>query len=93
MRLPSAGYAPVKEECLSRLIFFGEHSLRRPLTEYIEHFHRERIIRGKGTSFCFPNHADRSKAAAGELWNAKNDSVVLDTTRPELHEYRLGLLF
>ena len=26
----------VKEECLSRLIFFGENSLRRALTQYID---------------------------------------------------------
>ena len=37
----------VKEECLSRLIFFGENSLRRALTRYIEHYHRERNHQGK----------------------------------------------
>ena len=76
------------------LIFFGEHSLRRALAEYIDHFHQNGIIRTKGTSFCFQHHADRSIAAAGELCNAKNDSVAYcDTTRPEQHEYWLGLLF
>ena len=44
----------VKEECLSRLIFFGEHSLRRALTEYIDHFHRERTHQGKGNKLLFP---------------------------------------
>ena len=44
----------VKEECLSRLIFFGEHSLRRALTEYIDHFHRERNHQGKGNRLLFP---------------------------------------
>jgi hypothetical protein len=35
-----------------------------------------------------------SNAAAGELCNAKSDSVAYcDTTRPEQHEYWLGLLF
>ena len=28
----------VKEECLSRLILFGEASLRRALNEYVAHF-------------------------------------------------------
>jgi hypothetical protein len=33
-------------------------------------------------------------AAGGEVCNAKNDSVAYcDTTRPEQHEYWLGLLF
>ena len=37
---------------------------------------------------------NRSNAAAGELCNAKNDSSGLrNTTRPEQHEYWLGLLF
>ncbi len=32
----------VKEECLSRLILFGESSLRRALQQYIVHYHEER---------------------------------------------------
>ncbi len=32
----------VKEECLSRLVLFGEASLRHTLTQYGEHFHHER---------------------------------------------------
>jgi hypothetical protein len=31
-----------RQECLSKLILFGEASLRRALTEYIEHHHFER---------------------------------------------------
>src|SRR5499426_503855 len=32
----------VREECLSRLILFGERSLRRALSEFIAHYHSER---------------------------------------------------
>ena len=32
----------VKEECLSRVILFGEASLRHALYEYVEHYHHER---------------------------------------------------
>ena len=32
----------VKEECLSKVILFGERSLRRALSEYVEHYHAER---------------------------------------------------
>jgi len=32
----------VKEECPSKVILFGERSLRRALSEYVEHFHAER---------------------------------------------------
>jgi transposase InsO family protein len=45
----------VKEECLSKLILFGEASLRRALTEFIEHFHRERNHQGKGNLLLFPH--------------------------------------
>lgn len=44
----------VKEECLSQLILFGENSLRRALTQYIEHYHRERNHQGKANELLFP---------------------------------------
>src|SRR5260370_1186705 len=34
----------VKEECLSRLILFGESSLRRALQQYIVHYHDAKTI-------------------------------------------------
>jgi len=44
----------VKEECLSRLILFGETSLRHALMQYVAHFHRERNHQGKGNVLLFP---------------------------------------
>jgi putative transposase len=44
----------VKEECLSRMILFGEASLRHVLTQYIEHYHHERNHQGKGNLRLFP---------------------------------------
>jgi putative transposase len=44
----------VKEECLSRLILFGEASLRHALTHYGAHFHHERNHQGKGNVLLFP---------------------------------------
>lgn len=38
----------VREECLSKLILFGEASLRRALNEYVIHYHAERNHQGKG---------------------------------------------
>src|SRR5262249_10851579 len=32
----------VKDECLSKVILFGERSLRRALNEYVDHYHAER---------------------------------------------------
>lgn len=48
----------VKEECLSKVILFGERSLRRALSEYVEHFHAERNHQGKGNILLFPRETD-----------------------------------
>jgi transposase len=56
----------VKEECLSKLILFGEASLRRTLREYLVHYNVERNHQGKGNVLLFPaatkamNHGDGS---------------------------------
>ncbi len=44
----------VKEECLSKVVLFGERSLRRALSEYVEHYHVERNHQGKGNVLLFP---------------------------------------
>src|SRR5437868_3686768 len=44
----------VKEECLARLILFGEATLCRTLNEYIEHYHHERNHQGKAKILLFP---------------------------------------
>ena len=44
----------VKEECLSRLILFGEASLQHVLTQYVEHVHHARNHQGKGNVLLFP---------------------------------------
>jgi len=38
----------IKEECLGRMILFGEASLRRALREYTAHYHAERNHQGVG---------------------------------------------
>jgi putative transposase len=48
-----------KEECLSKLVLFGEPSLRRVLTEYVAYFHSERNHQGKGNVLLFPDADDR----------------------------------
>jgi putative transposase len=44
----------VKEECLSKLILFGEGSLTRALTQFQEHYLFERNHQGKGNILLFP---------------------------------------
>src|ERR1700676_4555708 len=51
----------VKEECLSKVILFGERSLRRALSDYVDHFHAERNHQGKGNVLLFPRDTDRHR--------------------------------
>jgi putative transposase len=55
----------VKDECLSKLILFGERSLRRALSEYVSHFHSERNHQGKGNVLLFPQ--DFAKRGTGSV--------------------------
>ncbi len=50
----------VKDECLSKLILFGEASLRRALREYLVHYHQERNHQGRGNILLFPSTAERA---------------------------------
>jgi hypothetical protein len=45
----------VKQECLSKVILFGEGPLLRVLTEYSRHYHHERNHQGKGNRLLFPS--------------------------------------
>jgi putative transposase len=36
----------IKEECLDRMIPLGERHFRRAVTEFVEHYHRERNHQG-----------------------------------------------
>jgi transposase InsO family protein len=38
----------IKDECLNRMIFVGQASLRRAVCEYVEHYHEERNHQGLG---------------------------------------------
>jgi transposase InsO family protein len=53
----------LKEECLDRMIVFGEASLRRATSEFIEHYHRERNHQGVGNRLLEPDLL----SASGEI--------------------------
>src|SRR5687767_6190763 len=66
----------VKQECQSKLILFGEGSLKRALSEFVEHYHAERNHQGKGNVLLFsspekanaaPNTAASCKQRLGGL--------------------------
>jgi putative transposase len=57
----------IKEECLSKMIFFGEASLRHVLSNYVEHYHGERNHQGKGNVILFPGPENRIGESTGPI--------------------------
>ncbi len=50
----------IKEECLSRMIFFGERSLRKATREFAAHYHMERNHQGQDNRLIEAEDDDRS---------------------------------
>ena len=44
----------IKEECLKKMIFFGEKSLRNAVKEFCRHYHQERNHQGLENSLIEP---------------------------------------
>jgi len=57
----------VKDECLSKLIFFGEASLRHALRNYLAHYHSERNHQGKDNVVLFPTLTTNAYTADGPV--------------------------
>jgi transposase InsO family protein len=57
----------VKQECLSKLILFGEGPLSRVLIEYSRHYHHERNHQGKGNKLLLPRPAPPEPLRAGTV--------------------------
>jgi hypothetical protein len=57
----------VKDECLSKLILFGEASLRRALHEYLAHYHGERNHQGKDNVLLFPTNTKAISRVEGPV--------------------------
>jgi len=54
----------VKQECLSKLILFGEGPLSRTLAEFSAHYHGERNHQGKDNKLLFPDTRDKTHPRA-----------------------------
>jgi putative transposase len=50
----------IREECLSKLILFGEKSLHRVVSNYLAHYHQERNHQGKDNLLLFPVSAEET---------------------------------
>jgi len=55
----------IKHECLDRMIFFSEASLRHAINEYIDHYHEERNHQGLDSRIIHPQF--ESPNAAGDI--------------------------
>jgi transposase InsO family protein len=58
-------FKSIKEECLSRMIFFGENSLRNAVREYLGHYHAERNHQGLENQLVDPG--DEVGRTAGKI--------------------------
>ena len=57
----------VNEECLSRLILFGERSLKRALHHYEIHYHQERNHQGKDNMLLFSSSSQLLSRKPGKV--------------------------
>jgi hypothetical protein len=51
----------IKDECLNRMIFVGQASLRRAVSEYVEHYLHERNHQGLENQLLRPLNATTAK--------------------------------
>ena len=54
----------LKDECLERMIFFGEASLRNAVREFLAYYHSERNHQGMGNRILVPGE---------EVWRTSGD--------------------
>ena len=57
----------VKDECLSKLILFGEPLLTHALREYLVHYHAEQNHQDKGNIMLFPTAAKAVNHVGGSV--------------------------
>ena len=57
----------VKEDCLSKLILFGESSLKRALQQYEVHYHEERNHQGQENQLLFPRQTQPACVGQGAV--------------------------
>ncbi len=57
----------IKSECLDRMIPFGEGFVWKAVTDYLEHYHRERNHQGKGHRILVPYPEDRIGRRTGAI--------------------------
>ena len=77
----------MKEECLSKLILFGQGSLRRALGEFEAHYHGERNHQGKGNVLLFPCGEVPTTKQVHRSAVTNASAVFSSTTTERPHEF------
>ena len=73
----------VKIELLSKMILFGESSLRHCLENYVNHFHAERNHQGKENVILFPEPEDHLGESTGSIQTRERLGGLLKFYYPE----------
>jgi hypothetical protein len=55
---------PIEENCLDRMILFGEGFLRKAIREFVAHDHGERNYQGLGNRFIIPDESHAGNRGA-----------------------------
>ena len=84
---------PERSECLDRMIFFGEDSLRRAVREYLAHYHAERNHQGLGNAIVAPLPAPpRPSGACAVVSDSAACSATTIEKRRSVSAVRLSLV-
>ena len=70
---------PLKSECLSRMIFFGEKMPRTAIRQFLKHYHAERNHQGLDNQIIDPGDEVSRGAGEGSVSRATR-AVCCDTT-------------
>ena len=84
----------IKQECLNRVIPFGDRHFRRMIAEYVEHYHRERnhqglaneLIEGVATGTSRPYSAAPAARRAAQLLLSRGVMGRTDQCYGSAHE-------
>ena len=79
-------FRSLKSECLNRMIFFGERSLRKAVNEYVEHYHQERNHQGLENQLIEPIIAELVSTSES------SDEALVETLPIQCRERLGGLL-
>ena len=74
----------IKEECLDRMIFVGQAALRRAVSEFVAHYHRERNHQGLRNRLIQPE--PRCLAAGASIYRRERLGGMLSFYYPGLHD-------